>query len=242
VTRTKHYSRSRISRTIRKYTVIEQAVAVVPEHTLRIVAVEDAYSLLDHMIEQEARSGRRVERFPYWAEVWPAALALACWLCTSERAPRPGTALELGCGLGVVGIVMARLGWTVEATDFVEDALIFTARNASLNGALPRHRVGYLDWRNPLGDAAPCIDWADVLYERKNHPYLARVLRNLLLPGGWFYASDPARPPARDFVRLLRDQGYEHSSERMQVRWRSTVHSVDIHRFHRPSADEASAE
>lgn len=87
-----------------------------------MIEVEDAYSLLDRMIEQEGRL-HRVERFPYWAELWPASLALSRWFCQVDDLPRVDRALELGCGIGLVGITLAHLGWNVEATDFVEDAL-----------------------------------------------------------------------------------------------------------------------
>ncbi|MFM8780678.1 MAG: methyltransferase domain-containing protein, partial [Gemmatimonadota bacterium] len=42
--------------------------------------------------------------------------------------PRP-TALELGCGLGLVTLAAQRAGYAVTATDYYEDALRFAARN-----------------------------------------------------------------------------------------------------------------
>ena len=195
--------------------------------------VDDAYVLLDHMIEQEGRL-HRVERFPYWAELWPASLALSRWFCQTDALIRPGRVIELGCGLGLVGITLARLGWNVEATDFVEDALIFASHNAGINQVTGRHHVAYLDWSNPVGKPCECLVSSDVIYEKKNHPYLARVLRKLLLPGGRFYLSDPKRQAGSHFVEMLQKQGYEHQCENLVQSWKSLEHQVDIHIFTKP--------
>jgi hypothetical protein len=75
---------------------------------------------------------------------------------------------------------------------------------------------------------------SDLAYEKRNHPLLARVLRELLLPGGTFYLSDPQRPAARALVELLRERGYGHEVETVRQPWKSLEHHVDIHRFTRP--------
>ncbi|MGB1719408.1 MAG: methyltransferase type 12, partial [Candidatus Latescibacterota bacterium] len=82
---------------------------------LKIAEVADSYELLDRMVEQEGRMVR-VDRFPYWAEIWPASLALAKWFCQKTPPIGAGWTRELGCGLGVVGLALAELGWKVEAT------------------------------------------------------------------------------------------------------------------------------
>lgn len=226
----KRYSSKQILRTLKKYEIKETEFPIAQQVRLSIAEVEDAYALLDNLIEQEERM-QRVTRFPYWAEVWPASLALARWFCKKGLAPPNSWTLELGCGLGLVGISLARLGWRIEATDYVEDALIFAAFNAQKNGITGRHRVAYLDWSNPVGQPVACIVGADVVYEKKNHPYINRVLRRLLLPGGQFYLSDPQRKAAQQFCQLLDKEGYGHQVETVAVKWKSLEHTVDIHCF-----------
>ena len=201
---------------------------------LRLLEVVDPYSLLDRMVEQEARN-LRVERYPYWAELWPTSLGLAHWFCRADLNPPAGWTRELGCGLGLVGIVLARLGWRVEASDFIEDALIFTHYNARLNGVGGRHRVSYLDWRNPIGQPGSCMVASDVVYERQNHPYLRRLLRDLLLPGGTFYLGDPQRPLAAPFIADLQQIGYRHQPESCTFTWRGRRYTIDVHRLHKPT-------
>ena len=211
----KHYGDRQIRRTLRKYDTRQVSRTLATGCALQLTAVGDVDALVDRMIEREGRL-QRVERFPYWAELWPTAWAMAQWFCRAEEPIPKGWTGELGCGLGLVGLALAKLGWRVEATDFVEDALIFSAHNARRNRVGHTHRVAYLDWRNPVGTPRECWVGSDILYEKKNHRYLERVLHALLLPGGRFYLGDPQRKDAAAFVARLVAQGYSQRRE-MQV-------------------------
>ncbi len=226
----KRFSNKQMQRTLAKYTTVEHRWNLSEVVTLDIAEVADSYELLDRMIEQEGRMVR-VDRFPYWAEIWPASLALAHWMCAKRPTIAPGWTRELGCGLGLVGVALAALGWKVEATDYVEDALVFAAHNAQKNRLGDRHRVAYLDWSNPVGKACACIVASDVVYEKKNHVYLNRVLRHLLEPGGRFYLSDPQRRPAERFVNMLVKQRFSHRVESVEQRLGSIEYKVNIHEF-----------
>ena len=226
----RRFSQKQIQRTISKYTTVENEWDLSDTVRLKIAEVADSYQLLDRMVEQEGRMVR-VDRFPYWAEIWPASLALARWFCQQRPPIGTGWTRELGCGLGVVGMTLAALGWKVEATDYVEDALIFATYNAQKNRLSDRHRVGYLDWSNPVGKACDCLVASDVVYEKKNHVYLNRVLRALLQPGGRFYLSDPQRRSAKRFVEMLVKQRYEHRVETVTQRLGSIDYRVNIHEF-----------
>jgi predicted nicotinamide N-methyase len=109
------------------------------------------------------------EFLPYWAELWPAATALA------EALPDVHglRVVELGCGLGVTALVAAARGADVVATDWAEDAIELLRRNAERNGLGLRAEVR--DWREPWAERFDLAVAADVLYERRNvEPMLAR--------------------------------------------------------------------
>jgi predicted nicotinamide N-methyase len=233
----RHYTRGQISRTLKKHDTKETKVEVSETLQLSMVQSADTYALLDRLIEQE-QEGRKVTRFPYWAEIWPSSLALSRWFAATSPnviSPTMGRALELGCGLGLVGVAMARMGWHVEATDFVEDALMFAVHNAERNGACSRHTVSYLDWAHPVGASHSLLVGSDVAYEKSLHPFLLRTLRALLEPGGQLILSDPGRPATRPFLEALEQEGYTRRQDQIEVRWNALDHRVDIHSFIRPA-------
>lgn len=231
--RCKRYSSRQITRTLAKYDSVETPVQLTQDTTLSMVESADAYALLDRLLEQDTRSTSRL-RFPYWAEIWPAAVGLSRWFAAHGEAP--GQARELGCGVGLVGVALAAQGWQVEATDYVEDALLFSAHNAERNGVGHRHTVSYLDWSHPVGESISVLVGSDLAYEKALHPYLLRVVRALLKPGGRFVLSDPQRPAARPFFESLQREGFRHQVDNVQVEWSDLTHRVDVHSFVRPSA------
>jgi len=148
------------------------------------------------------------EFLPYWAELWPAAVALAAAL--------PDVAglrlVELGCGLGVPSLVAAARGADVTAVDWAADAVSLLRRNAAANGlALRAERR---DWREPWDERFDLALAADVLYEHRNvEPVLARLqeLAPVALIG-------LAGRPYED--AFLRDVAAEQVAERVvRIRW-----------------------
>ena len=122
----------------------------------------------DELIDEEAFA--HDEFLPYWAELWPAARALA------ESLPnvRGLRVIELGCGLGVPSLVAAARGARVTATDWAADAVELLRENAARNGLALE--VEQWDWREPRADRYDLALAADVLYEERNvEPLLVRL-------------------------------------------------------------------
>jgi predicted nicotinamide N-methyase len=141
----------------------------------------------DALLDEEAFA--RDEFLPYWAELWPAATALAAAL--------PDVAglrvVELGCGLGLPALVAAARGAEVTASDWAEDAVALLRENAARNGLALRAEVR--DWRARFD----ILLAADVLYERRNvEPLLERVRE--LAPIA--YVGLAGRPYEAEFLRV----------------------------------------
>jgi len=154
-----------------------------------------------------------LDRPPYWATLWPAALGLARWLADGAALGTglpPAPTLEIGCGVGLPGVVAAWLGSPVTQTDYETRALRLAMANADAAG-LPVDAIEYrvADWRAwPLATRFPRMIAADVLYEAALHPALRDVLDAALLGGGEALLADPGRPPALTFAAELERDGW----------------------------------
>jgi predicted nicotinamide N-methyase len=141
------------------------------------------------------------EFLPYWAELWPSALALA--RAVGARTLRGARTLELGCGLGLPSLVAAAAGGRVVATDWSPDSIAMTLRNAKRNGLSIEALVA--SWTEPetLVARAPwdLVIASDVLYEPRNGEALLPLLPRLVDARGEIWLADPGRPAAGPFLQ-----------------------------------------
>jgi len=133
---------------------------------------------------------------PYWAELWPAGLALARALPERVDGVR---VVELGCGLGVPALVAAARGGRVTAIDWADDAVELLRANAKRNDvSLTAVRA---DWRSFDGEFDLVLA-ADVLYEARNVPPLLELLPRLAPE---VLLAEPGRPHAAEFFARARE-------------------------------------
>ncbi|MEA2168795.1 MAG: hypothetical protein QOF76_2095 [Solirubrobacteraceae bacterium] len=168
----------------------------VAGHALTLRVPRDSEALLS----EEAFADD--EFLPYWAELWPSALALAEAMGDHGARPLdPVTVLELGAGLGVPAIAAALARDRVVATDWAADAVELLRENAARNGA--PMRVLRWSWTAdpaPLGGPFDRVLAADVLYEARNVGQLLDALPGLVAPGGEAWIADPGRTTAAPFL------------------------------------------
>jgi len=137
------------------------------------------------------------EFLPYWAEVWPAGLALAQALPARLDDIR---IVELGCGLGIPSLVAAARGAHVTATDWAQEAIDLLRENAARNRLSLRAEVA--DWRAFAGSFELALA-ADLLYERRNVDPLLELLP-ILAPE--VLIAEPGRPAAAEFLRRAEER------------------------------------
>ena len=161
--------------------------------TIRIAAPVDPDALTRAGVERrEASPG-------YWAHLWPSARELARHLARSALVGPGVRVLEVGCGLGLCGVVAALRGAEVTMTDFNPEAVSAARRNADLNGAVVR--CERFDWHDAVPGAwvgaVDLVIASDVLYEAGGTGVeaLARLVRRLGCPA---MIADPARPRSSD--------------------------------------------
>jgi predicted nicotinamide N-methyase len=169
------------------------------------------------------------ERLPYWAEIWPSAVALARFLPAWDLPRGDQRTLEIGCGVGLPGIVAASRGANVTWTDYLPDALAFAALNAWRHlGNCPD--VQWMDWRDPqLELAADLVLAADVVYETRAFEPLIRLFDALLRPGGAVLLAEPQRSTARGFFGSLSRHGFRDrviTTVRQEIATPVTLHEI----------------
>lgn len=151
------------------------------------------------------------DEIPFWAELWPSAIVLAKEVAVF---PSRGKALELGCGLGLPGLILAKQAWQVLQTDYISDSLNLAKINADLNGLKIQQALG--DWREfPDFGTFDCIIASDVLYEPQLYDCLYEVLMNNTHEKSVIFIADPGRSGARDFLqRFSREQWQLETKEK----------------------------
>ena len=172
----------------------------------------------DRLLDQPAvhAAFRRDEYMPYWADLWPASRMLAKAILHEPWAA--GTeALEVGCGLGLPGVVALSCGLRVTFSDYDACALRFAADNARLNG-YTEFRTLQLDWRSPPADLrVPVLLASDLIYELRNIDPLVSFFHQVLAPGGVCLLTDQDRIPSHAFRQTLDTKGLQYTTQVMRA-------------------------
>lgn len=141
--------------------------------------------------------------FPYWAKLWPSAIALCRFITSHSALLAQKNVLELAAGLGLPGIVAAHYASQVTISDYIPDAVNVMTSAVALN-------AGYniicrqLDWYQLPSDlSTDVLLLSDINYEPAAFETLKTVLMNFLDQGTTIILATPQRLMARPFIELL---------------------------------------
>ena len=177
---------------------------IIDEHVYCIQRPDDSDRLLKHPAVHTAYA--QDEYLPYWTDLWPAARMLAKVIRRETWTP-PTAALEIGCGLGLPGIVALSCGLQVTFSDYDACALRYAAQNAQLNG-FSDFSCLQLDWRHPPDDLqVNVILAADLVYEQRNVAPIVSFVKKTLRPGGLCLLTDQDRMAPQVIKQALQDEG-----------------------------------
>ena len=174
------------------------------DRTLKLTVPDRPDALLED--PDVLAANHRDDYMPYWAYLWPAAIYMskavmrADWLAGTR-------VLELGCGVGLVGVAARAKGCRVVMTDYDAKSVVVAQHNARLNG-FDDVEARELDWRVPPKETYPVILGCDLLYEQRNHLPILELLESMLEPGGICWLADGGRNVAHQFWYLARERGY----------------------------------
>ena len=149
---------------------------------------------------------------PYWAHLWSGALVLAAAIPEDAR-----SVIELGCGLGLPGLVAARRGARVTFVDRAPAALAFVRASAALNSVAAVDAVA-ADCTTPaLAARFDLVLAGELLYDRRAFTGVARAVARLLAPGGRALLTDARRIDTSEFYEAL---------DAAALAWHATDHPV----------------
>lgn len=177
----------------------------VGHRSLRVTLPAEPDAFLDDPAVLAAN--RQSDYMPYWSYLWPAALEMANFV-GNHTWPPGDSALEIGAGIGLVGLAGWYAGLEVNFSDYDPTAVTAALYNARQNG-FPQARGFVIDWQTPPPLSTARILACDVLYEQRQHQPLLRFLDRVLIPDGVAWFGDPGRHHAAAFVERARQDGFE---------------------------------
>ncbi len=140
--------------------------------------------------------------FPLWAKVWEASWVLADFLAGMPVEPEKRL-LEIGCGLGLVGVVAASFGHKVIMTEHNPEAIEFARANAEMNHCEDMEIID-LDWNSPsFYGRFDTLVGSEVVYHEKDFEPLRRLFERLLKPEGEVILCEGIRRTSLDFFKEM---------------------------------------
>jgi len=200
----------------------------IADRLFLIKRVKNMDKLLDAIPDDEFNKD---ERLPYWADIWPSAVALSEYVFENQQLFKGKNILELGCGLGLVGITVTAIGGNVLFTDNDPHALTFTQVNFRRNFKRPAS-VQLLDWRDPgVPESYDYIIAADILYEKRWLKPVINILDKKLAPQGIAYIADPDRTVAREVYAMIDKKNWYRDSMLKRTKVYNKLHTIIINRI-----------
>ena len=153
-------------------------------------------------IEEYINSKDPLQDFPLWAKAWEASWVLADFL--GGLPTEPGKRfLEIGCGLGLVGVVAASFGHKIVMTEHNPDAIQFARANAELNHCSDVEVID-LDWNSPsLYGQFDYVVGSEVVYHDQDFEPLRNLFERFLKPEGEVILCEGIRKTSLDFFKEM---------------------------------------
>jgi 2-polyprenyl-3-methyl-5-hydroxy-6-metoxy-1,4-benzoquinol methylase len=171
----------------------------------------------------------------FWDETWPSALALSKYLAKELPLKRleDCQAHVIGCGIGLEGLVLAKIGANVTFLDHIPEALQLVSQNCLLNEIESFQTICCClkDSKNVQNIGKyDLVIGSDILYYFLyigEWVWMESLLKTTLKTNGWALFSDPIRFNEMDFFRGLANASFR--VKWTNSRWRSIDKRIMIY-------------
>lgn len=165
---------------------------------------------MDVVRDEAAQLGVTADRelYPFGLMIWESAVVLADVMDERGQQLRGRKILELGCGVGLPGLVAQQQGAHVVQTDHDALALALCRHNAALNRITGVEQfVGdWQDWTH--AQRYDLVIGADIIYDTADYEVLEKVFRNTVAPRGEILLTDPMRQQTIALFTVMEDAGW----------------------------------
>jgi predicted nicotinamide N-methyase len=168
------------------------------EKAIYIPAYEAVKAIYADLLESDPATP-----FPYWAKVWPSAIALLDVLQKHPNWIKDKNVLELGAGIGLPSLMMAGITKSIQISDYDLEAVELLRKNIE-HLELENAEALKLDW-NALPEAIhpEVLILSDVNYDPTQFETLTKLIEKFLHQGCAIILSTPQRIMASPFVLAL---------------------------------------
>ena len=178
---------------------------------LRVECLQSLDQTIDQFFVEYEKTGREdlfEDLCPYFGNPWPAGLALAGYLQEQLLQFREKRVLEIGCGLAIPSLFLAKNGVDVQASDLHPDVPVFLSRNLKKN-AISSLVFLNIDWRTErIEGHYDYLIGSDFCYDQKTPELLSAFLKEFLVVNRVAIFSDPGRPYWESFLYNLKEKGF----------------------------------
>lgn len=188
--------------------------------------VPDVASVKQHYGER--RSKDNATPFPYWAKLWPSAIALSAFIMQHPAFVAGKQVMEIAAGLGLPSLVAARLAASVHCSDMDADAVEMAAASAAA-AQLNNLHCEVLNWNAmPAHLRADTLLLSDVNYEPEAFDALQLLLQHFLQQGTTILLATPQRLMAVAFVNTLQQFVIQQTEQEVPTEQGATSISIFV--------------
>lgn len=154
--------------------------------------------------------------FPYWARIWPAAMALSACIVAQQNIFKGRRIVELGAGLGLPSLIAAKYAKSVLITDYITEPFSY------ITATIQHHQytncsTAVCNWKNITElPEADILLLSDINYAAEDIASIVDVIEFYIKKRTTIFLATPQRIVGRDFIHAV--QQYIQQNETVPVK------------------------